>query len=304
MEKTCLVIIFNHRYDANIGKLRKIYKERFSRMFFLVPFYQGNEEDVIPVYESSYEFSGYLIQSYSRLVECDTDFFLFVGDDCIINPCIDECNAVSEFGLSDKELFLSHVTKLNTEKGFSWIHARKAPEALVSRAVEWKKELPLYEEALDKFKNFFQCEIEEEYTDEFFAGMMKNENEAEHFKAISDFLQLNGNSRRIIYPLAWGYADIFLLKRNRLFSIARINGIFSAMNLFVEIAFPTSVVLEISRDKVQTMGDLNNYSSKVVWSRVEKEELQKDYISIDDLMQKWPEDILFMHPIKLSRLEY
>lgn len=80
--------------------------------------------------------------------------------------------------------------------------------------------------------------------------------------------------------------------------------IFSAMNLFVEIAFPTSVVLEILRDKVQTMGDLNNYSSKVVWGRVEKEELQKDYISIDDLMQKWPEDILFMHPIKLSRLEY
>lgn len=302
MEKTCLVIIFNHRYDDNIRKLRKLYEERFSRIFFLVPFYQGEDADVIPVYESSYQFTGYLIQAYQRLMECDAEYFLFAGDDCIINPFIDEKNAVSEFGLSDKELFLSGMAPLNAPGMFYWMHSRKAPEAFLSRAVEWRGELPTAEEAFGRFERFFGG-ADREYTDSFFAGQMKNETEPEHFRAIADFLQSNGGSREVVYPLAWGYADIFLIKRSRLFSIARLNGILSAMNLFVEIAFPTSIVLTIPRKKIQMMGDLQNYSSKVVWTRKEKEELQARFQSVEDLRQKWPPAILFMHPIKLSGLE-
>jgi len=304
MENTCLVIIFNHRYNNNICKLRKIYGERFSKILFLVPFYQGEEEDVIPVYESSYEFSGYLIQAYPKLMECDADFFLFLGDDCILNPIVNEKNVVSEFQLSDKELFIPSVVRLNCQGNFSWIHARRAPEAFVSKAVEWKRELPEYREALERFGKFFKCKIDEEYTDSFFSGKLKNEDEATHFKAISEFLRLNGNSRNIIYPLAWGYVDIFIIKRTRLFSLARVNGIFSAMNLFVEIAFPTSVVIEFLRENVCMLNDLENYSCKVVWSREEKEKLQRNYKSIEDLMKEWHENILFMHPIKLSILKY
>lgn len=302
MEKTCLVIIFNHRYDGNIPKLRRIYQERFGRIFFLVPFYQGEDEDVIPVYESSYEFTGYLIQAYSRLKECDADYFLFVGDDCVINPLIDEKNAASEFQVSDKELFLSNMAPFNAEGMFSWVHSRKAPEAFLARAVEWRKELPETAEAFDRFEQFFGG-ADREYTDSFFAGKMRNETEPEHLRAIADFFEINGGGREVIYPLAWGYADIFLLKRSCLYSIARLNGIFSAMNLFVEIAFPTSVVLTIPREKVCMLDDLQNYSSKVVWTRKEKDELQEQFQSMEDLTQKWPRDILFMHPIKLSGME-
>ena len=48
--KVCLVVIFNHRFDRNLPALRKIYGERFAGIRFLVPFYDGSDADVIPVY--------------------------------------------------------------------------------------------------------------------------------------------------------------------------------------------------------------------------------------------------------------
>ena len=48
-KKTGLVIIFNHRYEKNLPKLRKIYGNKFSEIRFLMPFYIGGEKDVISV---------------------------------------------------------------------------------------------------------------------------------------------------------------------------------------------------------------------------------------------------------------
>lgn len=304
MGKTCLVIIFNHRYDKNISKLRRLYKERFGGLFFLVPFYSGDDADVIPIYESSFQFSGYLIQAYHRLMECDADYFLFTGDDCIINPRINEDNAESELKLFGNEAFVPRIwAELNSPGRFGWAHAREVSMPFRSRAVRWKSELPPFEEAMKRFALFYQREYEREYTDAFFAGKLEWESETEYFMSIAEFLRSNGDSRKILYPLSGGYCDIFAIKRERLFSIARINGIFSAMNLFVEVAFPTSVVLEIPREKVCTVNDLPDYFSKVVWSEKEKEELQSQFDSVNDLIKKWPEDALFMHPIKVSVLE-
>lgn len=304
MGKTCLVIIFNHRYDENISKLRMLYRERFSMLIFLVPFYSGNDADVFPVYEGSFQFSGYLIQVYSRLMECDADYFLFTGDDCILNPCINENNVELEFRMSGKEAFVPRIwEKINSDGRFGWVHARGVSIPFRSRAVRWKSELPSYEEAMDRFALFYQGEYEREYTDAFFSRKLDQESETEYFMAIAEFLRLNGGSRKVLYPLAGGYCDFFAIKRERLFSIARLNGIFSAMNLFVEVAFPTSIVLEIPREKVQAANELSNYFSKIVWSESEKEELQSQFKSISELKQKWPENVLFMHPIKISVLE-
>ena len=59
-----LVIVFNHRYDKNIAALEKIYRKKFFNIKFLVPFYNGDREDVIPIYENSHYFQGYFAQGY------------------------------------------------------------------------------------------------------------------------------------------------------------------------------------------------------------------------------------------------
>lgn len=71
--KICLTIIFNHRYDDNIKKLKRIYRGRFSEIRFIVPFYDLSDEDVIPVFESSYNFQGYLAQARNDLLKVNAN---------------------------------------------------------------------------------------------------------------------------------------------------------------------------------------------------------------------------------------
>lgn len=52
-----LIIVFNHRYDQNIKILETIYNGRFTNIYFLVPFYDGDKENVISVYGNSYYYS-------------------------------------------------------------------------------------------------------------------------------------------------------------------------------------------------------------------------------------------------------
>ncbi len=52
-KKLALLVVYNHRYDKNIPVIDKIYQNRFSHVFHLVPFYDGEQENVIPVYDLS-----------------------------------------------------------------------------------------------------------------------------------------------------------------------------------------------------------------------------------------------------------
>lgn len=54
--KVALLVIYNHRYDKNIVRVKQIYAKRFSYIYHVMPFYDGNDLDVIPVFESSYCF--------------------------------------------------------------------------------------------------------------------------------------------------------------------------------------------------------------------------------------------------------
>ena len=92
MSKPCLIIIFNHRFDKNIPVLEKIYSGRFSNIFFLVPFYNGDKENVIPVYESSHFFQSFLAQGYNRFAKDEFTHYIFTGDDCLLNPALNENN--------------------------------------------------------------------------------------------------------------------------------------------------------------------------------------------------------------------
>ena len=59
-QKVALIIIYNHQYNKNIDVLERIYKDRFHDIYHLVPFYRGDRKNVIPVYESSHYFQGYI----------------------------------------------------------------------------------------------------------------------------------------------------------------------------------------------------------------------------------------------------
>ena len=198
MSKVCLVIIFNHQFNENIPKLRMIYANRFSQLRFIVPFYRGQDKDVISVFEGSYQFQGYFIQAYEKLLQCKAEWFLFIGDDVLLNPNITDENAYSMFALDNKQFYIENMTQFNKKGTIHWANALYAPRSLSSKSVSWKKVLPPYKNALEIFRHFFGESYNQIYEDDFF----EIEGTVDYNRK-DEFISANGGGRYNI-PLGMG----------------------------------------------------------------------------------------------------
>ena len=295
-KKTGLVIIFNHCYEKNISKLRKIYGDRFSEIRFLMPFYFGQEQDVIPVYESSYYFQGFVAQAYTQLMGMDVEYFLFIADDLIINHEINEWNAAKKLRLSrEKEIFCFNFSELNRPGQYLWCHTRNSSLPFRDRGVEWRDKLPSKEEAFAIFKDFMRRDYPKEYEDALFQGCDCSEEEK------NLFYKNNGGTKEVPYPLAWGYSDIFAVKKTSMRKVAHVFGIFAAMGLFVEIAVPTAIVLTVKRSNVVFNVFSEFKEEMILWDNNRLDIEKKFEKNIHYLLDDFPEECLCIHPVKLSR---
>ena len=116
MSDIALVILFNHNYEANIEKLQKIYEPRFSNIFFIMPFYKGDKSNVIPVYENSLYFQGYISKTLEKISNDKYSHYMFIGDDLILNPAINENNYKDFFKLNDRSGFMPDLFLLTDTK--------------------------------------------------------------------------------------------------------------------------------------------------------------------------------------------
>ena len=293
--KICLTIIFNHRYDSNIPRLREIYAERFDCILFLMPFYDGEDSDVIPVYESSYQFQGYLIQAYDKLMETGADYFFFVADDIIINPEINQDNLIESINMKGKDVFFFDFIPVNRKDGYSWIHARFSSRPFLHKSVSWKDSIPSKEKAMTLYKEFCGQEYPEKYVDAFWGTATEKDK--------MEFINRNGGTLDIPYPLMGSYADLFMISKEKLFSISRSCGVFSAMNLFVEIAIPTAIYLNVKRQQVVTINETGYHHGVFGGDDVRKFEQEYD-CNLKKLLEQWNKEWLFVHPVKLSKWKY
>lgn len=303
--KVCLVIMFNHRYDKNLPLLRKIYGKRFSEIRFLMPFYDGADADVIPVYESSWQFQGYFIQAYEKLKNIPCTHYLFIGDDLIIHPDFNETNFVAQMNIQNKKFLISHFSSINAPNRFRWTWTAGSSKPFYHPSIEWRKYLYTYDEAMTKFKDFFGVEYREVYDKDFFGNpnqpggnmLGRWNNPEEHSKVIAEFIKSNGGSTKIPYPMAGGYSDIFCVDKGSLFEFSRLCGILSVLDMFVEIAIPTAVVLTFKRDETKFF-PAGYY--KMLWGKDRIDFENKHDKDFSRLYNEWEENILFVHPVKLS----
>jgi len=296
--KICLVIIFNHRFDQNLEKLRRLYFERFSQIRFLMPFYDGTDEDVIPVYEHSFQFNGYLIQAYDKLKEIDADYFYFVADDIYLNSSINEQNILEILNLGNsKKAYFYECTPLNDAQNISWLWSMDSSEPFYIPHLNWRELLPDYELAMDKFKRFFGKDYPAKYTDDFFFAEPMTE---ELINRAKQFFLYNRNQLDIPYPMAKGYSDMFCINKEDLYRFSRMCGILSSMNMFVEIAIPTAVVLIWNREEIVVQDDLPTVG---IVSNVFSEEYMGEECKwqIAEIQKYMNNESLFIHPIKLSK---
>jgi hypothetical protein len=307
MVNACLVIIFNHRYDKNIPVLEKLYAPRFRHIFFLVPFYDGDKENVIPVYEGSNYFQGYVAQAFRAIYRPELTHYIFTGDDCILNPAITESNVAEQVGLPDGTDFCFDLIDLASIRNWTWWHAHKGVDFFTNRkGVEAQRELPSYEEAVSRFSRH-GIEVQPLSYDNLFGplpfGLKKPVRDkwlkAQYLYHIQWKKYRQQGKIRLPYPIVGGYSDLFIITRETMPRFARYCGITAALGLFVEIAVPTCLLLSAEKILQEKQAKLKGLA---MWSREEVEALEKQCgNSLQQLLQQFPAGQLVYHPVKLSR---
>lgn len=293
--KVCLSFVFNHQFEKNIPKLLKMYKERFSTIRFLSPFSISSDySEVIPIYETSIHFQGYFAQAYFHLPK-DFDYYVFCADDLILNPQLSEDNIVEKLHCEES----GYIKYLNPiwEHSFAW---HKFAECLSfpdeKNPIPIQHFLPQREKLLEIYKKH---------------GLHYRNLGIHNFRGIHDktfsmarimsgikHLFHYGLQRYVHYPLIEGYSDLILIPRNNLKSFCHFCGIFAGMNLWVDAAIATAMVL--SCEKITQECD-HGLMGRELWNPIEaKKVISKAEYKIEKINDLFSKDISYIHPIKLS----
>jgi hypothetical protein len=296
-----LIVIYNHRYDRNIPVVENIYRDRFSDIYHVVPFYDGDRPNVIPVYEHSFYFQGYIAQAARFFVKAQYDHYFFVADDMVLNPEVNEHNYRTYLRLDEQSSYISAFLTLH-EVQASWPWTQRAyAYQMKKRGVEVEKEIPSYDEALAKFRKF-GLTIEPLAFDKLYpakwhmspGGMisfLKN-------RIVKYRYRFHGKKLELVYPLVGAYSDIFVVSAQAIKKFCHYCGVFAATELFVEIAIPTALVL--SSEKIVLEQDVR-LQGMAMWTEEDRMIVAKYNNNLQALLADFPPNFLYLHPIKLSQ---
>ena len=309
-----VVVVFNHNYETFIEFLEKFYLKKFDEVFFIMPFYSGNKANVIPVFGNSFYFGSYIAQASKFLLEnTSSDFLLFVADDLFLNPVVTKDNFLEIFKLNKESGYIPRLSTLKDHKTY-WSHARNARDWDPKiRGIEISELLPKNHETFEKLSKFGSPSLEVScrsiYPDisydqfKLHSGNLKQILKYMFSSLLGKFFLVLGKSNfKSSLPFYWSYSDIFIVPREDFRVFSNYLGMFSATNLFVEIAIPTSLALSVKH--IVTDLDLE-YCGKASWPdfRGRFLELEKYGFNFEYLMENYPKSQLYIHPIKLSRWE-
>lgn len=307
MNKVALVIIYNHQYNKNIEILENIYKERFSNIHHLVPFYNGTKTNVIPVYDNSFYFQGYVAQGFKSYFREDYNHYIFIADDLLLNPVINENSYKEHLNLRENSCYLPGFITLHEMKKY-WARYGEAFRYNVNvSGVEAKNQLPTYEDALKAFKRF-GLQINPLSAKQIWGSpspitssikfLIKNLIRDNFYPIRYIYRKIIRKEYNLSYPLVGSYSDIFVVSSVTIKQFCHYCGVFAATNLFVELGLPTAMVL--SAEEIITERDLK-LQGKALWTETECSILEKYEYQLERLINDFPINYLYLHPIKLSK---
>ncbi|HEX8507413.1 MAG TPA: hypothetical protein VF630_18770 [Hymenobacter sp.] len=292
----------------------------------MVPFYDGAQPNVIPVYENSFFFEGYLAQGYRQYFKEEYEHYLFVADDMVLNPAITEDTYARFFQLDEGDSFIPEIFSLHNlsnndtlwfrpilskerkVKNFWWRIQQAVEYSPQKEAVESEHEMPAFAEAENKLKQH-GYEIRTLHHTDLHGGLHPSTDRYTLLKQqIKYALNYKGADARhaLKYPLVASYSDIVIVHKDAIQKFVHYCGVFAATELFVEFAIPTALLLATDAGKVKTEPAIGqrgvlywNYEAE----NVEKYEqaLQQYGFELRRLLANFPADKLYIHPIKLSK---
>ncbi len=118
--KPVLVVIYNHHYPDNVAKIEHIYGGRFSRIHHLMPFYEKRRDpnpanhkfNIIPVYDNSHYHQSFIANGFTDYYHQDASHYIFIADDLMLNPQINENNYQKFFNLTPDAAYVPWLSNL------------------------------------------------------------------------------------------------------------------------------------------------------------------------------------------------
>lgn len=319
--KTALVVLFNHQYDRNIPVIREVYSGRFSGLLQLMPYYRGSDPDVCSVYGNSFQFYHYILQARERIRNLEGDYILIIGDDLLLNPKFDEFSTPSLLGIhGDDTCYLDGFVDVSLPQCYrGTVEAHRfsmTPAGIDAGSVN--KNVPSYEEARQILKSRDLMRHDElSRVRMFMPKWIPGGGIHANWKVLKGRIWhlLNHWKHRIkkypySYPVVFGYSDIVCIPKEKFDDFCRILEVFAAWNMFVELAIPTALQL-LPGTRLATLED-TRYKSGNVWFPQDPEHFEAMNVVIEELvsassgdigklLSAFPEEYLYLHPVKLSR---
>jgi len=294
-----LCLIYNHNYEGNVDRLNDMYSSRFSAVRHLIPFARRSHATILPAIASSWNFQSHIAQNWRALISLEAEWFVFAGDDLLLQPDLDENNLVERFALEGSHAFIKELRSLS-EVSFGWYFWDRGVQPwLRATGVEWQVILPSVETAAVSFVRHRLPTSS--------AMKFKNMRPAEVMAGggVSRRALIRGARTLLLhggidpgYPLAMGYSDVFILHRSVLRDFARYAGVMGAMGVFAEVAIPTALCL--ATESIVREADLRD-AGREFWTLAEQRELVARHGGkLDALLQSWPPGLLWLHPVKIS----
>lgn len=300
MTKIALLVLYNHRYDKNIGRIERLYQGRFSHVFHLMPFYDGDKDNVIPVYASSHCFQSYIAQAYQHIKKDGFTHYFVVADDMIINPAISEKTLFSFTGIREDQCFITNLRNVVNKNDF-WYYMYEAYQYNpYPKGTEISNILPPYDVAKEKLES--QGFVLGDTNTFTMIKAVFSFAKRKQFRVLGKAIKAIFKSKKIKYPLIAGWSDIVLVTNDVMPQFCSYCGAFGATNLFVEIALPTALALCTNQIKI---GDQLPLKYIRLLYQLPKEEQKVFYDTYDNnlskLIEEYPKDYFYIHPIKLSQ---
>ena len=307
--RICLVHLFNHRHEANVRVLERIYGGRFGHRHILMPFSTAPGPNISRVYEPGRNFSGHIAQGARDFMGEQFTHYVIAGDDLLLNPQLDETNLIGALGLRPGEGYIKNLVAADALRG-RWIWAGEAAAKFRrnAKAIDLGPLLPSADEARAKFAALQLT---------FPARPAVTLSDQLRFARQSVWAALEGmamHRRPADYPLLSGYADFIVVPADAMAQFVHFCGVFAALDIFAEVAVPTALALAAS--KVRTELPVGHHfvpNRKVerspgatkgveLWDKADSQAL--DWLlslPLDALLARFPADWLYIHPVKLSR---
>jgi hypothetical protein len=308
------VFIFNHRFERNLEKLDALYGERFPARTYLMPFARSDRADVCRIHETSWQFSGHVAQGAEAYIDDTASHYVFISDDLILNPRLDAANIASALGLDASTGYIKSLAPLDAVR-YQWHRALPATVALRrnGNGFDWRAELPPEADARTKFAAMGLADR---------VPTFRSVGEVTHavrkllpaagYLAAPWAMKLHGKPSD--YPLLMGYADFFVVPAEAIRRFTHLCGVFAALDIFAEVAVPTALALACDRvvtelepgERFDDAGARRKVDARwrglEFWDPAETPAFAARYGNDRQrLATEFPEDLLYVHPVKLSQ---